>query len=210
LVGWHCSLRLREGAGGGASVKESAHLPMVGDHLTRLGSELSWHGALSLDAILTADGPSYIDINPRLVEPANAWRAGVDLVDALLRVACEEPTPPIEPGRSGIRTHQLLVAVLGAAQRSAQRRAILRDVLQAASGRGAYAKSVEELTPVRGDPRTAIPLIGATAVTLARPAAWRWFSHGAVDAYALTPRSWRSIANANAETFAVSAAAHRT
>jgi hypothetical protein len=209
LVGWHCSLRLREGAGGGASVKESAHLPIVGDHLARLGSELSWHGALSVDAILTADGPSYIDVNPRLVEPGNAWRAGVDLVDALLRISCEEPTAQIGPGRAGVRTRQALIAVLGAAQRSEKRRAILGEVLRAAAGRGAYANSVEELTPIGGDPRTAIPLIGATAVTLARPAAWRWFSHGAVDSYALTPRAWRKIASANAETFAVPAAAHR-
>ena len=63
--------------------------------MARLGEELDWHGALSLDAILTPDGPSYIDVNPRLVEPGNAWRAGVDLVDALMRVSLGEAVWPL-------------------------------------------------------------------------------------------------------------------
>jgi biotin carboxylase len=195
-VAWHCNMRLREGASGGASVKESAHLPVVAEHLARLGSGLSWHGALSLDAILTPDGPCYIDINPRLVEPANAWRAGVDLVDALLRLSCEDPGPPVQPGRPGIRTHQLLIAVLGAAQKEGTRRAILREVLEAAARRGAYGDSVEELTPVDRDPLTAVPLLAAIALTLALPTAWRWFSASAVDAHALTPQAWRAITDA--------------
>ena len=41
-----------------------------------LGQRLARRGALSADAILTAAGPVYRDINPRLVEPANAWRRG--------------------------------------------------------------------------------------------------------------------------------------
>ena len=47
-----------------------------------MGESLSWHGALSLDVVLAPDGPRVIDVNPRLVEPGNAWRAGVDLVGA--------------------------------------------------------------------------------------------------------------------------------
>jgi hypothetical protein len=154
---------------------------------------LGWHGALSLDAILTPAGPSYIDVNPRLVEPANAWRSGVDLVQVVLRIACDGTAAQLEPGRPGVRSHQLLIAALGAAQRTGKRRLILRELLAAVTHRGIYTNSVEELTPISGDPLSAIPLIAAAAATLATPAAWRWFSSSAVEAYALTPMAWRTI-----------------
>jgi hypothetical protein len=95
LVAFHACLRVREGAGGGASHKRSAHLPAVREHLEVLGGRLRWHGALSADAILTGDGPRCIDINPRLVEPGNARRAGVDLVTPMLELAAGAT-----PGRS--------------------------------------------------------------------------------------------------------------
>ncbi|MHB8295967.1 MAG: hypothetical protein ACYDH5_15385 [Acidimicrobiales bacterium] len=52
--------------------------------LEMLGADLGWHGALSADVILATTGPVFIDINPRLVEPENAWQAGVDLVGGVL------------------------------------------------------------------------------------------------------------------------------
>jgi hypothetical protein len=68
---------VREGAGGGASHKRGVLLPAVREHLLALGRYLRRHGALSADAILTGQGPQYIDVNPRPVEPVNALRAGV-------------------------------------------------------------------------------------------------------------------------------------
>ena len=96
LVACHATLRVREGAGGGSSHKRSLDLPAARADLARLGRHLGWHGALSADAILTPDGPRYIDVNPRLVEPANARRAGVDLVGPLLSLAGGD-TPPVQP-----------------------------------------------------------------------------------------------------------------
>ena len=87
LVAWHACLRVREGTSVGASHKRSASPPAIREHLARLGRQLGWHGALSADAILGDAGPCYIDINPRLVEPGNAWRAGVDLVAPMLDLA---------------------------------------------------------------------------------------------------------------------------
>ena len=121
LIAWHVNLRERQGSSGGACGKRSIAMPVVGDHLATLGGALEWHGALALDAIITPDGPSYIDINPRLVEPGNAWHAGVDLVGALIAVSRGEHVKPLPSGRPGVRTHQLLLAVLGAAQRGSGR-----------------------------------------------------------------------------------------
>ena len=193
LIAFHASVRVREGAGGGASHKLSIDLPAVREQVTHLGGALGWHGALSADAILAQDGPVYIDINPRLVEPGNAWRAGVDLVAALLGVAAGAAPAPQAPGAAGVATHQLLLAVLGAAQHAGTRRAVLAELGSAARRAGSYRRSAEELTPLRGDLRAVVPLAAASLATLIRPATWRAFSSGAVTSYALTPQAWRAI-----------------
>jgi biotin carboxylase len=193
LVASHANLRLREGASGGASHKRSVDRPDVRDHLTDLGDHLAWHGALSLDAILTDEGPAYIDVNPRLVEPGNARCSGVDLVAPLLEVACGVHPSPQPIGLPGIATHQLVLAVLGAAQHEGTRRAVLSELVCALLHRADYEGSVEELTPMSGDLRTAIPVVVAALATLTLPKTWRWFSSGAVTNYALTPAGWREI-----------------
>jgi len=193
LIAAHANLRVREGVSGGASHKLSIDSPEIRDHLGVLGGRLGWHGALSADAILTDHGPMYIDINPRLVEPGNAWLAGVDLVSAMCDLALGT-TPAVQgPGRAGVATHQLLLAVLRAAQRGGARRAVLREMAMAWRHRESYENSVEELTPLRHDLRTAIPVVAATVATLGRPALWSAFSSGAVTSYALTPAGWEEI-----------------
>ena len=193
LVASHTCLRVAEGAGGGASHKRSADLPAVREHLERLGQRLAWHGALSADAILTRDGPRYIDINPRLVEPGNARRAGVNLVMPMLELAAGGRPPAQPPGRAGVATHQLLIAVLGAAQQAGRRGPVLAELLAAARRRGAYRDSTEELTPLRGDLRAVTPLALAGVATVIRPASWHWFVADSVRNYALAPAGWRQL-----------------
>ena len=188
LVASAANLRVREGANGGASHKRSLDLPIVREYLAELGAQLKWHGALSADVILGADGPSFIDINPRLVEPANARRAGVDLVACLMAVAFGRHPDPQPVERSDVATHQLLLAVLGAAQSRQARRAILRELRDAACHRASYKGSVEELTPVSHDLRAALPVTAAASATLAWPRSWRSFSASAVSNYALESR----------------------
>jgi len=193
LIVSHTNVRVREGASGGASHKRSVDLPAVREHMRVLGARLGWHGALSADAVLTQSGPVYIDINPRLVEPANGWRSGVDLVGPLLDIAVGRVPSVQPPGHPDVATHQLLLAILGAAQHHHTRRAVLAELTAALAGRGAYAGSVEELTPARHDLRTAIPVAVASVATLISPTTWEWFSSGAVANYALTPAAWRQI-----------------
>jgi hypothetical protein len=57
-----------------------------------------------------------IDVNPRLVEPGNAMAAGLDLVGAYLEIACASSPAARPDGRPGVRTHQLLLALVGAHQ----------------------------------------------------------------------------------------------
>lgn len=193
LVAAHANLRARLGVNGGASAKRSLALGVTEQHHERLGQALGWHGALSLDVVLASEGPRYIDVNPRLVEPGNAWRAGTDLVEALLRVSRAEPPQRLPPGRAGVRTHQQLLAVLAAGQHTGRRRAVLAELVTAAARRGPYRDSTEELTPLRRDPLAAVPLAAASVSLLAAPRLWRRFAEGAVADYALTPAAWHRI-----------------
>ena len=101
LVAHHACLRLREGVGGGASLKESVTLPALVEMLAQLVAALEWHGALSMDMIVVDSGPVIIDVNPRLVEPANALAAGVDLVAAMLDVMHDAPSRQRSAGSPG-------------------------------------------------------------------------------------------------------------
>lgn len=192
LVAHHANQRIVEGTGGGAAVKESIALPTLGEHLERLVRALDWHGPISMDVIVTEHGPLIIDVNPRLVEPTNAHLAGIDLVGAMLELAQDRHPPTMPAGRAGIRSCQLLLGVLGAAERGS-RRVVLRELMAALGRHAAYANAVEELTPVGGDPIAALPVIVAIVATLIDPSLWRRFHAGATGSYSLTPEAWHQI-----------------
>jgi D-alanine-D-alanine ligase-like ATP-grasp enzyme len=192
LVAHHANLRVVEGIAGGAGIKESVTLPTLPEHLERLVQALDWHGPISMDVIVTADGPLVIDVNPRLVEPFNADLAGVDLVGAMLELARNGHPAPIPAGKPGVRSCQLLLCILGAAEHGS-RRGIWRELIDGIRHRGAYERAVEELTPIGGDPIAAAPVILAVLATLIKPSLWRLFHTGATGPYALTPEAWRTI-----------------
>jgi glutathione synthase/RimK-type ligase-like ATP-grasp enzyme len=194
LIALHANRRDRIGSGGGASQKTSVDAEPVRPTVELVGTRLGWHGALSFDAIDSPDGPVLIDVNPRLVEPGNAAAAGLDLVGALLAVAVGEPARPRPAGRPGVRTTQLLLAALGAAQRPrGRRRAVLRELAGAATRTGDYRGAREELSPLRGDPRAAAWLAGLSALLLVAPGAATRLAGGSVANYALTPAGWRQL-----------------
>jgi ATP-grasp domain len=196
LIAFHANERAAEGASGGASRKRSIVLPEVRRWFEIIGRDLDWHGALSADVIVGDDGPVVIDVNPRLVEPQNAYLSGVDLVGAMLDLATgNHPTAQPE-GRPGVTTHQLLLAILGAAQHGRGRRGVLTELVHAAARRGDYAGSVEELTPVDRDLRSVVPVAMAAAATLAAPRSWAWFAGGSVAGYALSAQGWQAILDA--------------
>ena len=197
IVAFHANLRAGEGANGGASHKVSLSTPEIRHFFERLGRDLTWHGALSADAILTADGPLLIDINPRLVEPQNAYLSGVDLVGPMLALAVGEHPEDQADGRPGVATHQLLLAVLAAANHRHGRRRVVKELTDAWRGVGACAASIEELTPLAGDVRAVVPVAMAALATLVEPNAWTWFASGSVAAYALSDTGWHQLLEAD-------------
>lgn len=169
LLGFHSYRQLAEGAGGGDARKISVRRDGVRDDLARIGRHLYWHGALSIDYIWTPAGPLYIDANPRLVEPMAAYLAGTDLLDLLLRVSLNDAPPSLPEGPQGVLTHQAMQAMLGCAQRGANRRELLRECIDLVFHSGVYARSREELTPLRLDGPSLVPLAVSALALLVSP-----------------------------------------
>src|SRR6267378_4515681 len=202
LVASHIYRQVVEGPGGGDVLKISIVSAGVRDTVERIGQALQWHGALSFDYIRddATNTPHFIDANPRLVEPMNAWLSGVDLPGALLRISLGE-TPPVQPdGHEGVLTRLGLMGLLDAARRRSRRRDILREIGLLAAGSGRYRGSREELVPVLTDPWCAIPLGVVVARLLRSPETAARFSETTVAAYSLTPqailrlRAWHDAA----------------
>jgi predicted ATP-grasp superfamily ATP-dependent carboligase len=171
LIGFHAYRQIMEGAGGGDAIKRSVRRDQVRADLAMIGRRLDWHGALSLDLIMPPGeaSPFYIDCNPRLVEPMAAYLAGVDLVGLLLRVSLGEVPDVVPESRADVVTHQAMQVLLGAAQRGGRRRNLLRLCRDMLSHSGAFAGSTEELTPVRLDWISGIPLAVTTVALLLSP-----------------------------------------
>jgi predicted ATP-grasp superfamily ATP-dependent carboligase len=169
LLAMHGYRRIAEGAGGGPSRKQSVQRDVVRADVARLGGYLAWHGALSLDYIWRDETPLYIDCNPRLVEPMSAALAGADLLGLLLQVSRGETPSPPPHGRDGVRSHLAMQALLGSALRQGSRRELLRELAALLGRSGAYAGSVEELTPIGTDWASFIPLAATALILLARP-----------------------------------------
>ena len=181
LLGFHAYRQIAAGAGGGEAVKQSTQRLEVRAHLAAIGDKLAWHGALSVDYIVPEEGgaPLLIDCNPRLVEPMSAYLAGLDLVGLLLRISLlPVPLFPVPLGetpaaapesRAGVRTHLAIQALLGSAARDGTRRGIVGECWRLLRGSGPYAGSTEELTPVRLDWVSFVPLATVAIVLLAAP-----------------------------------------
>jgi predicted ATP-grasp superfamily ATP-dependent carboligase len=171
LIGCHAYRQIAAGAGGGEAIKQSVGRPQLRALLATIGEKLAWHGALSVDYVMPEDNgtPLLIDCNPRLVEPMSAYLAGLDLVGLLLRISLGETPAVADESRAGVRTHLAMQALLGCASRGGTRRELIRECWRLWTGNGPYADSTEELTPVRLDSISAVPLAMIATALLAAP-----------------------------------------
>lgn len=195
MVGFHAYRQVMPGVGGGEAIKQSVRRPIVRTHLEKVGQALDWHGALSVDYIMPDDGsaPLLIDCNPRLVEPMNAYRAGVDLVGLLLRISLGEAPAALPEAREGVLTHLAMQALLGCGARDGARRDIARECVRLLANSGPYAGSTEELTPVKADWIAAVPLAVTAALLLASPKSAVKLARGGFGAHLLDLASIRTI-----------------
>jgi predicted ATP-grasp superfamily ATP-dependent carboligase len=195
LLGFHAYRQVAAGVGGGEALKESVSRPGIRAMLEKIGGRLNWHGALSIDYLTPEDAatPRLIDCNPRLVEPMSAFLAGNDLVDLLLGVSRGGRPAAFPESRAGVRTHLAMQALLGVAARGGTRRDLLRECRRLLLGSGANAGSSEELTPVRLDWPSAVPMAMTATLLLAQPRAANRLARGGFGAHLLSPESIRQI-----------------
>jgi predicted ATP-grasp superfamily ATP-dependent carboligase len=196
LIAFHAYRQIAAGAGGGEAIKQSVSRPQVRAHLAAIGEKLAWHGALSVDYIMPDDiaMPLLIDCNPRLVEPMNAYLAGADLVGLLLLISQGEVPAALPESRAGVQTHLAMQVLLGCASRGGTRRDILCECWRLSTGAGPYADSTEELTPVRLDWLSAVPLAMIAILLLIAPRLAIRLARGGWGAHLLDLRSIRLIA----------------
>lgn len=195
LLGFHAYRQVSPGIGGGEAIKESVSRPGVRDMLVKIGGCLAWHGALSVDYLMPEHDPMprLIDCNPRLVEPMSAYLAGTDLVGLLLRVSRGETPEPLPESRTGVRTHLSMQALLSLASRGGTRRDLLRECWRLGRAHAPYAESREEMTPVRSDRFSAVPLAVTAVLLLARPKSAIALARGGFGAHLLSFDSIRQI-----------------
>jgi predicted ATP-grasp superfamily ATP-dependent carboligase len=194
LVAIHAYRQLATGTGGGDVLKQSVR-PAIAGLVERIGGALRWHGGLSFDYIVEdATGmPFFIDCNPRLVEPVNAWCSGVDMAGALVAVSRDQ-TPPRQPlPREGVKTRMGLMGLLAAAWDHRTRRAVLVELWRLMTRTGRYRGTIEELTPVRRDPLSLLPLLYIAMLMLSAPHRVERFSGANVNQHMLTPKAFARI-----------------
>ncbi len=191
----HTNAGTATGMGGSAAARIGVEHGPPREHVARIGEALSWHGGITLDYFWEeGSGPSYLECNPRTVEPGNAVASGVPLPELQVRMSLGDRFDgrPVT-GRAGVRTHSLLAICIGTADATASRRALLAELSNAVAGRRVYRDSEEILLPLGRDPPSAIALAYVLTRLVARPGSAAKIARGAVDAYSLKPETLQSL-----------------
>lgn len=187
LVASHTTVQTGVGAGNSAAARLSVDFPLARKHLALVGERIGWHGPLTLDFMHVDGRPRYLECNPRMIEPGNAERAGVNFPALLMELSrgVSFDRPPLV-GAPGVRTRSRQALLLGAAERCGTRRAVFEALVRPAPG-------IEVLTPVRADPPSIMPLAAVAARLLPNPRSVAAITADAVGAYSVEPAAIERI-----------------
>ncbi len=195
LVAVHTSVLRAAGVGGSAAARRSVDHAAPREHIALLGKTLTWHGGLTLDYLHEHGSPQYIECNPRTVEPGNAAASGVNIPELQVCLTLGEELRPVpRVGRPDVRTHGTIALLLGSAGRGASRRSLIAEMVAAIAGKGVYASSVEQLTPVLRDPPSLAPAAFVAARLLASPRKAASIAERAVASYSINPTTLAAVA----------------
>src|SRR6185312_16127099 len=118
---------------------------------------------------------------------------GLDMAGALVAVSLDRAPPRQPNARAGVKTRMGLMGVLAAAWYVRTRRAVLGELLHLVTQTGRYRGTIEELTPVRRDPMSLLPLLYIIFLMLSAPAKVERFSGANVNQHMLTPKAFARI-----------------
>ncbi len=198
LLNVHSYEQKKAGIGGSASARVSVHHPMVKNDLARIGEKLHWHGSLMVDYLYDPlqNSVSYIEANPRPGETMNATLSGINFVRMLVDLALGKKQIPVEAQKYGVATHSALAVLLGKADQTSSRLAILKEIWKITFKVGEYRESREDLTPILEDWPSLIPLLVVLITLLIQPRRVHQLSAKAIQRYSLDARAV-SFINAN-------------
>ena len=190
LLAVHSSIKIGSGSGGSAAARLSINSAGTREHIEKIGQHLKWHGGLTLDFISHNHQPYYIECNPRMVEPANAYKAGVNFPKILIDLAQgKESKSGISLGKPGVKTHSLLALVIGTAERTQSRRKIWQTIREWLF----KSDSAEVLTPIRKDLPSVIPLVVIAIRLLLNPKSVKKLVAHTVDHYSVDSTTIKAV-----------------
>lgn len=195
MVAVHTSVQIGTGAGGSAAARLSVYHPEACRHMQTIGEHLAWHGGLTLDYFHVNGHPTFIECNPRTVEPGNAAAAGVNFPALTIALSRGQTISGLHTSRAGVRTRSALNLVVGAAEHGG-RRNVAATLAGLLARRGELGHASEVLTPVLRDPPSALPLSFAAAQVLIKPTRSAALASGAVTSYSVTPGAVEHVRNA--------------
>jgi hypothetical protein len=197
LISFHSCQRIKEGARGSSCAKVGVDRPDVQRHFEQIGKELNWHGPLAIDYFYNEESnvPLYIDASPRLVEPMNAVINGINIPELLVNIsACTGKEYRLKPSK-GLKSHMLMMSLLFEAERTNNRKEIVKEIILACKQNGLYSGSTEEFTNPRTDLLSSIPLLAVIILLLFNPKICKTISTSTVNNYALSYKTICKISN---------------
>jgi hypothetical protein len=195
LVAFHVTQSRRIGIGGSANAKQTVHDSEMKIMMTKFGSHLNWHGAMSLEYVYDeASNRRWIfECNPRIGETVLALESGVNLCQALIDVALGKGQPNESMGELGTRTHLGFLTLTSMAIDGATRRQLLGELFRLLRSEGDYENSRDEITRWSSDWLSIFPFLGVTGLLLINPKAAGWLVRKTVENYSLTPDGAKTI-----------------
>lgn len=203
LLALHMYEQRKFGVGGSASARIAVDHPTVREHMRRIGTHLHWHGSLMIDYLYdaTRSEVAYIEANPRPGETMNATECGVNLVEILVKIATEEEIAPISSQRIGTLSHSGIAVLLGIAERSGSRLAIIKELVKMMFHLGDYKHSKEDLTPIIKDWPSLVPMLVVFFTLIMRPSYVRVLASKTVNRYSLGARAVSIIRSRTEQEF---------
>ena len=194
LLAVHSSVKVGSGAGGSAAARLSIESKRTREHVEKLGQYIQWHGCLTLDFIRKGDQFYYIECNPRMVEPANAYKAGVNFPKIMIELASHSyAKSEVILGQAGVETHSLMALIIGTAEKTKSRRKILQTIKYWLLRRD----SEEVLTPVWKDLPSIIPLVTIILRLLLKPKSVENLVNQTVKHYSVESATVKNIEQKN-------------
>ncbi|MFL0197980.1 hypothetical protein ACJDU8_20795 [Clostridium sp. WILCCON 0269] len=195
LIGAHCYQLCAEGVGGSASARIGVnHLDVIKD-LKVLGKYLNWHGCLMLDYIYDKKTrtPYYIEANPRTGETMNATLSGFNLVEILTKLSLGQSFYEYKKSSFGVKTHSLMATLLGIASRNGNRRKLISEIIKAILKVDNYRNSYEDLTNIKDDFLSVIPLFVIILKLLINPHSATVVSGNTINNYSISENIVKKI-----------------